>query len=413
MPSVLAIATAVFCCAAFLTPEIVAAYSPPSCSLQALTSRVAAGQQGNLYYSAVQGSNAFVSCSINGGTGAVPCPGSGTINTPPVLVTTTFIYSASDGTTNCQASAAVYVTGTYTPAPAPARPSLIEIWAGFFRQLGGWIHIFQSYTCGAGTLLSNGSCRLTLQSGSSWTVPSDWTSSNTIEVIGGGGGGGNGGASGGGGGAYSEISNLSLTPGTSITYQVGAAGAASSGGPNATAGGDSFFNRTSGTAGTCADTSSVCAKGGGASPGSGASTGGQASAGIGTTEFSGGNSPASVGSGSSGVGSGGGGAGGPDGAGNNGAQGTAGSVGGAGGSGDNGLGGAGGSAGSGNGSVGGNGTEWSSSAGSGGGGGGGGPSTALGAAGGAYGSGGGGGGGSTSAGSAGAQGIIVITYTHS
>ena len=49
-------------------------------------------------------------------------------------------------------------------------------------------------------------------SGTSWTVPSDWSNTNTIETIGGGGGGGpraTASRSGGGGGGYSKISNLS------------------------------------------------------------------------------------------------------------------------------------------------------------------------------------------------------------
>jgi hypothetical protein len=48
-------------------------------------------------------------------------------------------------------------------------------------------------------------------SGTSWTVPGDWSNTNTIETIGGGGGGGTGSSdagSGGGGGAYSKITNL-------------------------------------------------------------------------------------------------------------------------------------------------------------------------------------------------------------
>lgn len=64
-------------------------------------------------------------------------------------------------------------------------------------------------------------------------MPSDWYSSdNTIEVIGGGGGGDttsstSNGRGGGGGGAYSAITNLSLSVGASVTYQVG-----NGGGPN-------------------------------------------------------------------------------------------------------------------------------------------------------------------------------------
>lgn len=45
----------------------------------------------------------------------------------------------------------------------------------------------------------------------SWTIPADWTSTNSIEVIGGGGGGrtaAGAAAGGGGGGAYSKVSNV-------------------------------------------------------------------------------------------------------------------------------------------------------------------------------------------------------------
>src|SRR3989344_1680901 len=65
-----------------------------------------------------------------------------------------------------------------------------------------------------------------LTSGTSWTVPDDWNSSNnTIEVIGGGGGGPNNSASaragaGGGGGGYSKSSNVQLTPNTTVSYSV-------------------------------------------------------------------------------------------------------------------------------------------------------------------------------------------------
>jgi hypothetical protein len=66
-------------------------------------------------------------------------------------------------------------------------------------------------------------------------VPDDWNSSdNTIEVIGGGGGGDTPSVStnqegeGGGGGAYSKATNVSLTPGASVTYAVGTGGATSS-----------------------------------------------------------------------------------------------------------------------------------------------------------------------------------------
>ena len=310
-----------------------------------------------------------------------------------------------------------------------------------------------------------------------WTVPSDWNSSNnSIEVIGAGGGGSSdkgigAGSGGGGGGAYSKITNLSLTAGNNVTYQVGIGGA---GGATSTAGGfnagsngnDTFFNRTSGSANTCADTTSLCSKGG-----IGATTtialGGQAGSGTGTTKNSGGaggsaanasgdggggaagpnGNGKSGGSGTTGVGTGGAGGGGADGgsssaggvnttggvggAGGNGTGGTGagtggtgGSVGGVGSTGGGGGGGEGTNAGVQNatiGGAGGSGTEWDSVHGSGGGGGGGGGGSAGtcsscgGARGGLYGGGGGSGGqigtGSSSAGGTGGQGLIVITYT--
>src|SRR3989344_3913945 len=80
-----------------------------------------------------------------------------------------------------------------------------------------------------------------------WTVPADWNSANnTIEVIGGGGGGGRGfnlqkGGNGGGGGGYAIATNVTLTPGASIEYAVGAAGAGGTSGVAATDGGDTWI----------------------------------------------------------------------------------------------------------------------------------------------------------------------------
>lgn len=157
-----------------------------------------------------------------------------------------------------------------------------------------------------------------LTSGTSWTVPSDWNSANnTIETIGAGGGSGSGYASGGsssrnaggggGGGAYSKTTNLTLTPGASVSYQVGTSVANANGG-------DTWFNGASLAA------SSVGAKGGGGGAngsvsGSGAGGAGGASAsGIGTVKYSGGAGGTPTQNDGSG-GGGGGGAGGPSGAG--------------------------------------------------------------------------------------------------
>jgi hypothetical protein len=309
---------------------------------------------------------------------------------------------------------------------------------------------------------ASGGTKVYLTSGTSWTVPSNWNSShNTIEVIGGGGGGSpaalnSTAGAGGGGGAYSKIANLSLTPGGSVTYQIGARGAAS------TAGGDTWFNGASLTV------ASVGAKGGGGASGGSAGSGGAASGSVGTTSFSGGNGGAGNGGGSGG--GGGGGAAGPNGNGGNGANSPTGTLGGAGGGGSGGGaagaaptggyggtggapsgggccggpggdptnfdnldgsagvagGGGGGGAGVNNsddgwGGYGSNGSEWSTSYGAGGGaGGGGGSNNSLyaggGGAGGKYGGGGSGGGTTTSSGNSvgpggtGGAGLIVITY---
>ena len=140
-----------------------------------------------------------------------------------------------------------------------------------------------------------------LTTGTSWTVPKDWNNAqNQIECIGGGGGGRaerwSAPGGGGGGGAYSSITNLTLTPGATLAYKIGAGGA--SGAP----GEDTFFGDAAFA------TAKVGAKGGG-SAAAGPSIGGAAAEGIGATKFSGGNG------GAGGVrgGGGGGGAGGPKG----------------------------------------------------------------------------------------------------
>lgn len=150
---------------------------------------------------------------------------------------------------------------------------------------------------------------LTTPTGSngSWTVPANWNSSNnTIHAIGAGGGGHDGSDGGGGGGAYSSVSNLSLTPGANVTYRIAASSAA------ATTGGDTFFNRTSGSTNTCSDASSVCAKGGAGATSSAGATGGASASGIGTTKNAGGKGGNATGTNGGG---GGGGAAGPNGAG--------------------------------------------------------------------------------------------------
>ena len=293
-------------------------------------------------------------------------------------------------------------------------------------------------------------------SGTSWTVPNDWSNTNTIETIGGGGGGGTPNASsfsgsGGGGGGYSKISNLSGLSG-SLMVQVGA------GGTDDASGGDTWFN------GPTLGASSVGAKGGGAGDVNGhGGAGGAAANGVapGGTKFSGGsggsvplqpwtggggggaagpNGDGAPGGAGSAIADGGGGGGGnsgglaggsPSGGSNNGGAGGSGGSGTGGGTGDTGSGPGDGTAGTGgggggarfqtsdNGGNGAGGSEFDASHGSGGGGGGGGGSNGTiagnGGVGANYGGGGAGGGYPQSGtawgiGGTGGNGIIVITY---
>jgi len=250
-----------------------------------------------------------------------------------------------------------------------------------------------------------------LTSGSSFVVPSNWNNSlNSIACIGAGGGGGNNSGGGGGGGAYAAKINVTLTPGSTLTYQIGQGGA-----------GQTSYdgNGYDGTATYIINSGSYIAYADYGRAGTGAgrgipyiAAGGQASNSIGDILYSGGN-----GGGGSGYGGGGGGGGaaGPNGAGVNGGNGTNGYLSGtgAGGAGDAGSGGAGGS----QGSAGSNGTEIGTDGtnyfGSGGGGGGGGAyGGEQGYNAGLYGAGGGGsaGGSTGSPSGVGANGLIIISY---
>lgn len=298
--------------------------------------------------------------------------------------------------------------------------------------------------CGFGTFLpGSNKCRGFITSGSTWTVPKDWSSTNTIEAIGAGGNGGGGAGAGGGGGAYAAIANQALTPSSSISVQIGVGG----GGPGST--GDTYLKNNSGTtvllarggatpstttggaggdtAGSIGSTKYAGGAGGGHQYGSGGGGGGSAgpsgagkaggrggyqeSGGAGGGGSNGGSSTAGTDSsgysgyaGGNGTGGTGGGAGGV-GSGNPGSPGTAG--GGGGGGVNGGLGGAGGSD-----------TAFDATHGAGGGGGGNGSdvNTTAAGAGGTYGGGGGGGGhysSHTSTGGTGGQGLLVVTYTPS
>jgi hypothetical protein len=337
---------------------------------------------------------------------------------------------------------------------------------GHTRLIGGvgFGGTSQIQHCAPGFTTEGNQCREFLTSGTTWTVPTGWNSSNnTIELIGGGGGNYTSGPppnSGGGGGEYRILFDQSYTPGHSITIQIGQGGAAGiagtasfiyndsngsiigqpNGGSTPTVnyytGGAGGTGGTGGTgySGGAGGSAFVFGNGGGAGGGAGGPNGvGGAGGGDGSTQCcSGGGGGGAGGGGSSGLsttptnannGAAGGnniygngsGAGGVMGGGNLGVPGTAGTVGGGGGGGSANQ----NSSSNSNGGAGGNGTEWDASHGSGGGGGGGGAdfgsgSPGAGAAGGLYGGGGGGGGnyngGSQGASGAGANGIIVISY---
>lgn len=274
-----------------------------------------------------------------------------------------------------------------------------------------------------------------LTSGTTWTVPSDWSNSNNvIEVIGGGGGGAvggtgsgtNDGGGGGGGGSYAKITNANLSPGSTVGISIGSAGTgATTSAQNGGSGGNTYLCNSTSNCTSITDTAVIVgavggsggANGAGGSGGAGGA-GGNSASNIGSTVFSGGTAGngASVGGNSGGGGGGGGGAAGLNANGNNGTSGT-GTTGSAGGQGDGTSGGGGGGT---NGGTGGNGTEYDASHGSGGGGGGGqgaANSNGLpGGAGGNYGGGGGGGSGSKRSvfgnGANGVQGLIRINYTY-
>lgn len=284
---------------------------------------------------------------------------------------------------------------------------------------------------------------ITTPGASTWTVPQG-VYAVKVEAIGGGGGGGTGSAgSGGGGGAYAVKRNISVTPGSTISVNVGAGGATD------IAGADTTFNTSvvvakGGSAGVAYSNSST--SGGSAAssiPSSGAFSGGNGGGGDYSYNSGGGGGGAAsyLGAGGSGGAAGaskGGAGGGGSGKGSAGAIGTNGGANGGGndlgvgggappaGNGSSGGSGIGHSAGGGSGGFsnfnsssfwpggsGGNGIEWDVTHGSGAGGGGGGSNGGgaggVGGNGGNYGGGGGGGGNGVSGG-AGGNGLLVITY---
>jgi hypothetical protein len=134
-----------------------------------------------------------------------------------------------------------------------------------------------------------------LNSGTSWTVPSDWNSAdNKIEVWGGGAGGHSNNnvslAGAGGGGGYSSITNLALTPSDSIGYVIGAGGVGETQPSPPGDGGGTWFN------GTSLSACSVSANGGlaGTTSGTGG-LGGSTTGVVGSTKYAGGNGGSSSG----------------------------------------------------------------------------------------------------------------------
>jgi hypothetical protein len=109
-----------------------------------------------------------------------------------------------------------------------------------------------------GALLTSDTTKIAyhLLTGTSWTIPNDWnSSSNNVYLVAGGGGGAGSvvtaaagnhvSGSGGGGGGFTTATNVSLTPGGSAAYAIGAAGTAGTGSTSAStagAGGATTFN---------------------------------------------------------------------------------------------------------------------------------------------------------------------------
>jgi hypothetical protein len=146
--------------------------------------------------------------------------------------------------------------------------------------------------------------RVFITSGTSYTLPADWNpSNNTVECYGAGGEIINNGAgTGTGGGAYASVTNLNVSPGASVTIQIGTPAKYTGGS------GDTFFNATSlANAQTKGSTVSVGAQGGYDI------NGGAAGSSVGNVTYSGGAGA----TGGSGAGGGGGGCAGPYGNGGN------------------------------------------------------------------------------------------------
>jgi hypothetical protein len=136
-----------------------------------------------------------------------------------------------------------------------------------FTQFPPKVHDAKAVTCGSGfgTDIGGNVCLgfLTTSDTSPWTVPDDWSSVVSIEVVGGGKGGTTGttngiGGAGGDGGGYAKITSFTTSAGSTISFQVG------NGGSSDTNGQDTWFDRITGTNTACTSgQQSVCANGGG------------------------------------------------------------------------------------------------------------------------------------------------------
>jgi hypothetical protein len=164
-----------------------------------------------------------------------------------------------------------------------------------------------------------------INSGTSFTVPADWNNSNNAIHIYGAGGGSSGsyvpnssgnrlGSAGGGGGGYTQVLNLTSTPGSSLSYSIGSGGAAGSA---------NNLSSSGGAGGNTTFASIYTANGGGGSSITASTT----TAGTGGTGATANGGIGGLGGGAAtqtrnSSGGGGGGSGGPNGAGANGGTGT-------------------------------------------------------------------------------------------
>jgi hypothetical protein len=122
---------------------------------------------------------------------------------------------------------------------------------------------------------------ITATGAGTFTIPSDWTSTNSIEVIGGGAGGGTGAGAargGGGGGQYRIASNVGGLSGT-IDLSVGTGGGAQTAGGNTWWNGTTFGGATLSAQGGQTTTTATAGVGGSTGTGGSGSNGGAAGAG--------------------------------------------------------------------------------------------------------------------------------------